>query len=110
MSNASSGERAFTVAPLKGSITTVPSFSIASNASRTGDRLTLNIFPSWPSGKLSRLEGFIKNRISDLLNDQKRRFLDLLFIFASLLDERISHKFKLSCWPSCKCRVDLEER
>jgi hypothetical protein len=50
------------------------------------------------------LEGFIKNRIPDPLNDHKGRFLDLLFIIPSLLDERTSHKFRLSCWLSCKCQ------
>src|SRR5271165_692713 len=47
------------------------------------------------------LEGFIKNRIPDLSNDQKDCFLGFFFIIPSLLDERASHKFKLSFWPSC---------
>src|SRR6266481_3689505 len=87
---------------------TVPSLSKAKRASRTGDRLTLNISPSPASGsRSSRLEGFIKNRIPDLLNNQERRFLDLLFIIPSLLDERTLHKFKLSCLSSSKWRWNL---
>jgi hypothetical protein len=52
-------------------------------------------FP-WVLDGAFEYENSHKNRIPDLLNNQERRFLDLLFIIPSLLDERTVHKLEVS--------------
>ena len=53
MSKTSFTERGFTMAPLRVSVTTVPSFSRACNASRIGERLTWNLLAKSSSGSQS---------------------------------------------------------
>jgi hypothetical protein len=74
MSLISSPEIGLTIAPLYGLIATVPSFSRARSASRTGERLTSDLCQFDLPKAVSGLEDLIENSFADLLDHNGRRF------------------------------------